>query len=994
MQHPAPTVTATVAACLRVSSQAQRQSETIASQREAVLDHGRSLGWAIPDDLVFADDGFSGATLERPALDALRDGVARGEVETVPVWSIDRLSRNFAHQILLQEEFARSGATTRCVQEPDDATPHGMLLRQILSVISECERTQIAERSRRGRIHRARQGSLNMLARAPCGYRLIRKTETCGARFEIDETEARVVRRIFDLHVRDGLKMHQTARRLDEEGLHPRHSRHWPISTVAVILRNEARIGKAACLKTTGSGQRVRHNRTGRQKGGAVRRLTGRAARPKEDWIELAVPAIVDPALFERAQRQREANRRFPGRKTVEPTLLQGLCVCVHCGCALGRNSGTGGRKTPRLHCCRCQGSEGWRHPEGAVCDNPAVRADELDAAVWTEVPALLENPDLVQGEITRRLEAANDTKDVRQRTDSLQGELARITTRMRRLLDACQEEVMTLEELRERKIPLQARQRAIQSELRALKAAELDRGARLSLAETTERFLGRLRTGAKSVSLAERQRIVRLLVREVRVGKDEVTICHSVPVPTSPPQGSGPSGNDAGKGQLLDSRCRNVVQDQRVPALQVPVGQAPLDPRLALQQPVEHVEHLVAGDGAEPEQGPEAAGRGLRVQRPGGRQLRCGVEDPRGDGGEREVPAPLLPAPEDAPEAEPLHRPQHRRRMAVGQGPADGDGPPRVVEHDPSLEHSAEPLDDGGIEIREVGDGAVAHAPSLAPCPSEEDGRGSVLVRDHVDADGRPSSASCFLPSCPLVAVIVRPLQGFPYVRTNPGTGTQPTAESRCVSVRWTKEGADCRLEVTLKPVSGRTRPPSRCLVWPLDSLHCLDCSYNSDVRPCHLSARKDRLGARTQGVEMPRGLATVPVFLSPTYRDCFVRPGIRTDCSPRCSSAESGRVPCNRTTLVENFRPPKETRVPVGEPFPDAPVAGRKSVPFQSGLKGKRANKDPPTSSCFAASPNTACVADGIRKATWLASLAIPSTDTQARSTGRCNRKRRIPK
>ena len=561
---PATTKTATVAAYLRVSSQAQRQRETIASQREAVLDHGRSLGWAIPDDLLFADDGFSGATLERPALDALRDGVARGEIETVLVWSIDRLSRNFAHQILLQEEFARSGATIQCAQEPDDATPQGMLLRQILSVISEYERTQIAERSRRGKIHRARQGSLNMLTRAPYGYRLIRKTETCGARFEIDETEAGVVRRIFDLYAGEGLKMHQIARRLDEEGLSPRHSRHWPISTVAVILRNEAYIGKAAYLKTTGSGQRVRHNRTGRQKGGAVRRLTGRVTRPREDWIELPVPAIVDPALFARAQRQREANRRFSGRKTVEPTLLQGLCVCAHCGYAMGRNSGNSSRKTPRLHYYRCHGTEAWRHPEGAVCDNPAVRADELDAAVWTEVLALLEDPDLIQGEITRRLEAANDTTDIRQRTDSLQGELARITTRMRRLLDAYQEEVMTLDELREAKTPLQARQDSIQSELRSLKAAELDRGARLSLAASAEQFLGRLREGGRSLSLAERQRIVRLLVREVRVGKDAVTICHSIPIPASPPHGSDPSGDKPGQKKLLDSRCRRVVEDRR----------------------------------------------------------------------------------------------------------------------------------------------------------------------------------------------------------------------------------------------------------------------------------------------------------------------------------------------------------------------------------------------------------------------------------------------
>ena len=372
----------TVAAYLRVSSQVQRRRETIASQREAVLDHARRRGWLIPDTCVFADDGFSGATLERAALEALRDGVASGEIETVLVWSIDRLSRNFAHQILLQEEFARTGATIVCVQEPDNATPQGMLLRQILSVISEYERTQIAERSRRGKIHRARQGSLNMLSRPPYGYRLIRKTEACGARLEVDDTEARVVRRIYDLYVRDGLKMHEIGPRLDAQGVRPRHAQHWSCSTVAVILRNEAYIGKAAYLKTMSSGKRTRHNRTGRQKAGAVRRLTSRTARAREEWIELPVPVIVDEAVFARAQQQRAVNRRFSPRKTIEQTLLQGLCVCGHCGYAMGRHSGGSSGTTLRRHYYRCHGIDPWRRPHGAVCDNPVVRADELDEAV------------------------------------------------------------------------------------------------------------------------------------------------------------------------------------------------------------------------------------------------------------------------------------------------------------------------------------------------------------------------------------------------------------------------------------------------------------------------------------------------------------------------------------------------------------------------------------------------------------------------------------
>ena len=556
----------TVAAYLRVSSQVQRRRETIASQREGVLDHAGRRGWAIPDTRVFADDGFSGATLERPALEALRDGVASGEIETVLVWSIDRLSRNFAHQILLQEEFARTGATIVCVQEPDNATPQGMLLRQILSVISEYERTQIAERSRRGKIHRARQGSLNMLSRPPYGYRLIRKTETCGARLEVDDTEARVVRRIYDLYVRDGLKMHEIGPRLDAQGLRPRHAQHWSCSTVAVILRNEAYVGKAAYLKTMSSGKRTRHNRTGRQKAGAVRRLTSRTARAREEWIELPVPVIVDEAVFARAQQQRAVNRRFSPRKTIEQTLLQGLCVCANCGYAMGRHSGNSSRKAPRRHYYRCHGIDPWRRPHGAVCDNPAVRADELDEAVWKEVLALLENPELIQCEINRRLAAANDTVTARRRTDTLHGELARIETRLRRLLDAYQEEVITLDELRERKAPLHTRQRAILSELESLQTAELDRASRLSLATTMERFLQRMREGAQSVSLAERQRIVRLLVREVQVGKETVTVCHSIPIEPVPPNGSGPPRKKSREkasapGALLVPQCRQIVE-------------------------------------------------------------------------------------------------------------------------------------------------------------------------------------------------------------------------------------------------------------------------------------------------------------------------------------------------------------------------------------------------------------------------------------------------
>ncbi len=596
---PAP---GTVAAYLRVSSRVQRDRETIASQREAVLAHAGGRGWTVPGERVFADDGFSGATLDRPALEALRDAVAGGEVETVLAWSVDRLSRNFAHQMLLQEEFARQGARIVFVQEPDDATPQGMLLRQMLSAISEYERTQIAERSRRGKIHRARQGSLNMISRPPYGYRLIRKTEACGARLEIDEAEASVVRHIYDLYVREGLKMNAVSRRLDAEGIRPRHAERWPTATVAVILRNEAYVGRAAYLKTVGTGKPARRNRTGRRKAGRVRRLTGRAARPREAWIELPVPAIVEETVFAQAQRRRAENRRFSPRKSIDPTLLQGLCVCAECGYTIGRNSGGKGSYGKRIHYYRCHGIDSWRRPQGAVCDNPPVRADELDAAVWREVLALLENPQLVRSEIDRRIAAANDTVSNDRRTEALRAESSRNQTRMRRLLDAYQEGLVTLDELRDRNAPMQTRQRAVLSELDALRTAKLDRQSQFALATTVERFLTRMREAAGSLSIVERQRVVRLLVREVRIGKDSVTICHSIPLTDLPPTGYQtargiPAAAATHRGGLLVPRCGQIVKqnveagvEQRFPAFPQKREQRTLVRQQLVQAAIQHI--------------------------------------------------------------------------------------------------------------------------------------------------------------------------------------------------------------------------------------------------------------------------------------------------------------------------------------------------------------------------------------------------------------------
>jgi site-specific DNA recombinase len=191
----------------RVSSDRQKENHTIASQVAALMQFAETNGYLVPPEWQFQDDGYSGATLIRPGLEALRDLATAGEIQTVLVYSPDRLSRKYAYQVLLAEELARCGVELIFLRAPSGATAEDQLLVQFQGTIAEYERAQIAERSRRGKRHRAQQGSINVLSGAPYGYRYVKKTDTSAAYYEVVESEAEVVRLIFDAYTRQGLSI-------------------------------------------------------------------------------------------------------------------------------------------------------------------------------------------------------------------------------------------------------------------------------------------------------------------------------------------------------------------------------------------------------------------------------------------------------------------------------------------------------------------------------------------------------------------------------------------------------------------------------------------------------------------------------------------------------------------------------------------------------------------------------------------------------------------
>ena len=531
----------------RVSSERQREAHTIASQTAALIEWATKLDIEVPRDWIFEDDGYSGATLERPGLERVRDLAAAGDIQVVLVHSPDRLSRKYAYQVLLLEEFGRHGVETRFLNVPSSATAEDQLLVQFQGMIAEYERAQILERSRRGKRHRARAGEISVMSGAPYGYRYLRKRDDAPASYAVVEAEARVVRDIYEHYTVTGWSIDAICRWLNEQGVATRKAgAHWGRSTVRQMLRNPAYCGMACFGKTRivrGVARQKRVTRTLRMGGAVVRRDSAPCERPREEWIEIPVPAIIDEPTFARAQELQHENKVHARRRTIEPSLVQGLVSCRKCGYAFSRISTRSSAR--RIQYYRCIGSDRWRHLAGPRCDTRPVRQELLDEVVWTEVLRLLEEPALIQQELDRRLAAAQAADPTRTRTQAVERDLARVGKTIERLLTAYQEELVSLEQLRERMPLLRQREQALRHELNALVEQTRDRAAHLRLAETLSAFLRRLRSAAEILDVLERQRIVRLLVKEVLVSDDTIVIRHCIPVPSGPsPTASGPNGH------------------------------------------------------------------------------------------------------------------------------------------------------------------------------------------------------------------------------------------------------------------------------------------------------------------------------------------------------------------------------------------------------------------------------------------------------------------
>ena len=445
-------------------------------------------------------------------------------IERIWCLSPDRLARVYAYQVIVLDELARHRVQVAFADAPAiDDDPQAKLLTQVQGVIAEYERAKIAERYRRGKLFRSRAGEV-IAWRVPYGYRRLPRDSAGPARLEIYEPEADVVRRIFHDTVAGGCSTREISRRLAADQISTPSGRRaiWGTSTISRLLRNEAYVG------------RLYFNRTETVPTAGAKKGHRQVARPADEWVVIPVPPIIDEQAFTAASKTMMDNTKWSPRRA-EPGhwLLKGLVKCGVCG--VGTNSHRmRGRNGSWHRYYYCRNHDPIR-AGGADrrCPERNIRADVLDSYVFDRIRTALLHPDtLVAGE--QAVAARTPTPD----DELLAAELAHLDRKItatdderRRLADLYQAGLLTLTEVQRRATDLEHRRTELTGRRDDLSAQRQELSRDNKIRGRVQGFAGRITAVIDQLDPEQKQKLLRLLVEEVRVTGWNVQIQLRIPL-------------------------------------------------------------------------------------------------------------------------------------------------------------------------------------------------------------------------------------------------------------------------------------------------------------------------------------------------------------------------------------------------------------------------------------------------------------------------------
>jgi site-specific DNA recombinase len=501
---------------MRVSTQNQEEEQTINNQRIELIQRVADDGNILPTDCEYKDDGWSGTILERPGLDQMRADALDGKFEILYFYDRGRISRRFVHQEIILEGLRDAGVECISLHDINGDSHEERLMGGVMGIFAEYERVKIAERMRIGKYRKVRENKKLLGYNPKYGYNYVHRIKSGpnarDARFVINEEQSEVVKMIFKWAA-EGLSKYSIRTELYNNGIMPPKSKNkiWATSVIDRMLVDSTYIGehyynKSESVETTNPRKIVKYKRV----------LKGsRKKRPEEEWMQIKVPRIVEPEMFNKVRDRLAKNKRVRSNNKKHNYLVAGLVDCV-CGYAR-----TGDPANGNLY-YRC--NDRMNHPLGTrACFETGINATVLDDLVWQNVKQLLTQPELVFDQAKKWQQGASrHTK----RLESLKEQLATAIGKETRIAQAYANGIMDEGIYRKNFEEISDSRNSLLKEIRAIET-NITNSPILPL----EKLVDGVIKLVEDLEFKDRRQIVQQVVDKVVATKEEVIVCGIIPV-------------------------------------------------------------------------------------------------------------------------------------------------------------------------------------------------------------------------------------------------------------------------------------------------------------------------------------------------------------------------------------------------------------------------------------------------------------------------------
>ena len=513
-----------IAIYARVSTARQEEEQTVLTQLSTLREFATRNSYAIVQE--YTDEGWSGDMLARPALDKLRQDAKQKTWNAVLVYDPDRLARRYSYQELIMDELRDAGIELIFITVSAPKNSEDKILYGVRGLFAEYERTKIAERFRLGKLRKVKEG--NILTSEPLyGYHYIPndKENKRQGYYEINESEAAVVRMIFSWVAEEGLTQRKIVRRLRDMNIRPRKSKRgvWCTSTLSRLLGHRGYIGEAHW----GKSYAVVPEKPTKSDQYRKTTKTSRKDRPEEEWYKIPISPIISEALFNKARAQITKNFELCQRNRKNQYLLAGKIFCV-CG---KRRAGEGPQQGKHLY-YRCNGRVS-SFPLPPDCHAKGINARIADSLVWDKIAALMRSPALMLQQAERSIKDRKEKAVQPLMNDqALTTELAKLRDQEDRYNRAYGAGVFSIEQLSAYLTPLREKIGTVEQHL-ARNRAQKNQSDKIVVPERKdlEAYAQKARALIADLSFEAKRAIVTTVIEKVVGTKEQLSVYGCIPV-------------------------------------------------------------------------------------------------------------------------------------------------------------------------------------------------------------------------------------------------------------------------------------------------------------------------------------------------------------------------------------------------------------------------------------------------------------------------------